>query len=347
MSRVMRAAIKARPEPGLEVSDWPVPAPGPGEVLVKVRATAICGTDVHIYDWTPYAQERMTLPMPFGHEFSGEIVEVGPGVDPSRVGQLVAGETHYACFECALCREGNLHICQNMRIFGVHTPGAFAEYTVLPDYLARAVPAGLSAEQGALLESLGVAVHGALRGPVEGRTVAVFGCGPIGCFAIDVLRASGAARIFACDIRAARLELARRLGAELTIDATREDPVARMLEATGGLGVDVALEITGVGSAINQALKATRKAGRVTFIGLPSQPVTIQDFSNDVIYKELQLGGITGREMFRTWEQAFALLEQGKIDPLAVVTHRFPLARAAEAIELTRSGNAGKVMIIP
>ena len=162
-----------------------------------------------------------------------------------------------------------------------------------------------------------------------------------------MLRASGASRIFAYDVRPARLELARQLGASDTLDVTREDPVAFIREATAGLGAEVALEVSGAQSAINQALKATRKAGRVTFVGLPSQPITIEDFSNDVIYKELQLGGITGREMFRTWDRAIELVQAAAIDPLAVVTHRFPLERAAEAIELTRSGNAGKVMIIP
>ena len=347
MQETMRAAVKTRPEPGLAVVDWPVPNPAPGEVLVKVKATAICGTDVHLYDWTPYAESRVKPPQTIGHEFSGEIVAVGKGVESKRIGELVAGETHYACFACPLCKVDKLHICQNMLIFGVHTPGAFAEYAVLPDYLARTLPAGFSDELGALMESLGVAVHGVFVGPVEGRSAAVFGCGPIGCYAIDVLRASGASRIFACDVRPARLELARKLGASDTIDVTTDDPVALIRDATGGLGVDLTLEVSGVQSAINQALRATRKAGRVTFIGLPSLPITIEDFSNDVIYKELQLGGITGREMFRTWEQAIGLVEAGKIDPMAVVTHRFPLQRAAEAIELTRSGNAGKVMIIP
>jgi threonine 3-dehydrogenase len=289
----------------------------------------------------------MKLPQPFGHEFCGEIVAVGSGVDPGRVGELVAGETHYACFECALCRDDKLHICQNMRIFGVHTPGAFAEYTALPSYLARRLPSGFSAELGALLESLGVAIHGVFAGPVEGQNVAVFGCGPIGCYAINALRASGAEQIFACDIRPARLELARTVGASRTIDVTTEDPVEAIRSATDGLGADVSLEISGAQAAINQALKATRKAGRVTFVGLPSQPITIEDFSNDVIYKELQLGGITGREMFRTWDRAIGLIEQGKLDPLAVVTDRFPLERAAEAIELTKSGQGGKVLIIP
>lgn len=181
MADSMRAAVKTKSAPGLEVIDWPVPRPGPGEVLVKVNATAICGTDVHLYDWTPYAQTRMNPPQPFGHEFCGEIVAVGEGVDEARVGELVAGETHYACFECALCREGKIHICQNMLIFGVHTAGAFAEYTALPDYLARRLPAGFSSELGALMESLGVAVHGVFAGPVKGRSAAVFGCGPIGC----------------------------------------------------------------------------------------------------------------------------------------------------------------------
>lgn len=347
MPATMRAAVKTRPAPGLEVVDWPVPSPAPGEVLVRVKATAICGTDVHLYDWTPYAQSRMSPPQPFGHEFPGQVVAVGEDVEPGRLGQLVAGETHYACFECALCKADQLHICQNMRIFGVHTPGAFAEYAVLPDYLARPLPASFTPDLGALLESLGVAVHGVFAGQVAGRAVAVFGCGPIGCYAINILRAEGAARVFACDVRPARLELARKLGATDTVDVTQQDPVALIREATDGLGVEVSLEISGVQSAINQALKATRKAGRVTFVGLPSQPITIEDFSNDIIYKELQLGGITGREMFRTWDRAIALIEAGKIDPLAVVTHRFGLEQAAEAIELTRSGNAGKVMIIP
>jgi threonine 3-dehydrogenase len=343
----MLAIVKTERAPGAEIREVGVPAIGERDLLVRVKAVAICGTDLHIYDWTPYAQERVKPPMIFGHEFCGEVVEVGSQVTRARPGDLVAAETHIPCGQCYQCETGNQHICESMAIIGVHTDGAFAEYALLPEVCAWRLPQDTSPELGAVLEPLGVAVHGVTADRVDGRTVAVFGCGPIGLFAVGVAAASGASRVFAVEINPFRLRMAPLMAPEAaTIYAKDEDAVEVILEATGGRGVDVSIELSGSEVATRQAFKVVRKGGTVTLVGLPSNPIEL-DLVDSIIYREAKVLGVTGRVMWNTWWDLSRLLESGKLDPTPVITHRFALHDFQKAVEAAKSGQAAKVLLLP
>lgn len=348
MKGTMRAIIKPKAAPGAELAkDWPIPQSGPKDLLVKVKAAAICGTDTHIYEWTPYAQSRVKPPTPIGHEFCGEIVEMGSAVEHFEVGDMVAGETHIPCGTCYLCVTGQPHICQNMLILGIHTPGVFAEYTLLPAVCAWKLPKGFDPEIGAILEPFGVGVHGALLGPLHAANVAVLGCGPIGQLAIATAAVCGAKKVMVSDVEDVRLEMAKKMGATHLYNGRRDDVVAEVRKETGGLGADVVLEVTGVPPVMESALKMCRKSGRVTFIGLPNDPIIFNDFANDLIYKELKVSGVTGRTMYETWFQVTALVESGKIDPKMVITHRFPLEEFEAGFKAARDRVGGKVLFLP
>jgi threonine 3-dehydrogenase len=346
MKGTMRAIVKSKPEVGAEFKkDWPIPQIGPKDLLVKVKASAICGSDVHIWDWTPFAQARLKLPMSFGHEFCGEVTEMGERVEGFEIGELVAGETHIPCGQCYQCKTGLQHICQNMKILGIHTQGAFADYMAMPAVCAWKLPKGFNPEMGAILEPIGVGTHGALVGPVGAKTVAVLGCGPIGCFAIGVVKACGALKIYASDISDMRLEIAKKMGATITYNADKVDVTAEILKDTDGCGVDVVLDVSGAPGAIKTGVNVVRKAGRFTFVGIPDQQVVL-DIPNEFIYKETEVKGITGRVMWETWFQVTNLLSSGllKVDP--VITHRFPLEGFQEAFENVKHRRGGKVLFI-
>ncbi len=348
MKGTMRAIIKPTAAAGAALAtDWPIPQIGPKDLLIKVKAAAICGTDSHIYEWTPYAQSRVKPPTPIGHEFCGEVVEAGAQVENIQVGDMVAGETHIPCGKCLLCTTGQPHICQNMLILGIHTPGVFADYTSLPSVCAWKLPKGFDPEVGALLEPMGVGVHGALLGSLHAMNVAVLGSGPIGALAAATAAACGAKKVMVSDMEDVRLEMAKGLGATHLYNPKRDDVVAEVKKETGGYGADVVLEVTGVPAVMESALKMARKAGRVTFIGLPNNPIVFNDFANDLIYKELKVSGVTGRTMYETWYQVTALIESGKIDPKKVITHRFPLEKYDEGFRAARDRVGGKVLFLP
>jgi threonine 3-dehydrogenase len=343
----MRAVLKAKPAPGAELAEVEIPTVGEKDLLVRVKAAAICGTDIHIYEWTPYAQERIHPPMIFGHEFCGEVVEVGSQVTSVRAGDLVAGETHIPCGHCFQCQTGNQHICERMAILGVHTNGAFAEYALLPESCAWKLAPGTSPELGAILEPLGVATHGVLVDRVDGRSVAVFGCGPIGLFALGVAAACGASRLFAVEVNPFRLSMAPSMAPNaILVNSGEQDPVQTILAATDGRGVDVVIELTGNAKATQQAFKVLRKGGRISLVGLPSNPIAL-DLVEDIIYKEAKVFGTTGRVMWDTWWQMDALLKAGRLNPLPVITHRLPLEQIGEAMALAKSGQAGKILLLP
>jgi threonine 3-dehydrogenase len=344
----MRALVKATAAPGAELREIPVPRPGIGELLVRVEAASLCGTDLHIYDWDDWARSRLEahLPRIFGHEMAGRVVAHGAGLTGRAaipLGTLVAAETHLVDGECYQCRTGREHVCANLRILGVDADGAFAEYVAIPAH--NAWPSdGLAPEIAAIQEPMGNAVHAAFTGEIAGQTVAVLGCGPIGLMAIAIADLAGAARVFATDINPERLAMASRLGADEVIDA-RGDVVGRLRELTGGVGVDVVLEMSGAEAAIRAGFEAATNGARVSLLGLPSRPITI-DLNDEVIFKGLQIFGITGRRMFETWYRTSALLAQG-LDLSPIVTHRLPLSRFAEAFELLAAGHAGKVVLLP
>jgi threonine 3-dehydrogenase len=339
----MQAIVKEKRAPGLTVATVPKPSPGPGEVLIAVRHAGVCGTDVHIADWDAWAQGRLKPPLVVGHEFAGEIVAVGDAVSGLATGQLVTAEGHIVCGHCLQCRTGNGHICKNTRIIGVDLNGAFAEYITMP--ATNVLPLnGIPTTVGAVMDPIGNAFHTVLTADVPGSTVLVVGCGPIGCFAVGIARAAGAAKVIASDVNAKRLALAKRMGAHRVVNAGEEDVVRAVMDETGGEGADVVCEMSGVPSALHQAFAAVRLGGRVQLLGLPKGQVPI-DFANEIIFKGITVYGVIGRRMYETWNQMRRYLTAGLLDPTPVITHQFPLAKIDEALAAIRSGDAGKIIL--
>lgn len=343
--RTMRALAKTRPEPGAELIERPVPSPGPGEVLLKMEAASICGTDIHLYRWDPWAAEILVPPVILGHELAGRVAATGSGVGRVREGDLVGVESHIVCWDCAQCRAGDMHLCQDLKVIGAHVDGGFAQYVVIPQ--ANAIESnGLEPAVVALQEPMGNAVHAAFVEPIEDRTVAVTGAGPIGALSVAIAKAAGASLVIATDVEPYRLEIASQMGADLALDATRPDTVQRILDATGGDGVDVVLEMSGAQSALDQALDFVTRGGRISLLGIFASPVQMH-LSDLVIQKGLRLYGVYGRKIYDTWERTQDLLRSGGVDPTPLITHRFDLADWEQAFELIASRHAGKVVLLP
>lgn len=342
----MKAVVKVAPGPGAELREVEVPRPGPGEVLVKVRATSICGTDHHVYRWDTWSAGRVRPPLVLGHEFCGEVVELGPGVDGVAVGDYVSAESHVVCGSCYQCRTGQAHVCSHTRILGVDRDGCFAEYVVVPAVNIWRNSPTLPADVAAMQEPLGNAVHAALHFPLVARTVAVVGCGPLGLCAVGIARAAGASRVLAAEVNSYRQELARRVGAHRVIDPRREDLTRVLREETGGLGVDVLLEMSGHPDAVRAALRGTRSGGDVALLGLPAAPFEL-DVGNEVVMRGLTVQGIAGRRLWQTWYQVRALLDSGVLDVGPVITHRLPLEEFRLGMELMARGECGKVVLYP
>jgi threonine 3-dehydrogenase len=346
LPRTMRALVKERPGTGMTLREVPVPSAGSNDVLIRVRHAGVCGTDLHIWEWDSWASGRLKPPVVIGHEFAGEIVRLGPEAEAAgllSVGDLVTAEGHIVCGDCHPCRTGQGHVCRRTRIIGVDRDGAFADYIVMPASNVMKLD-GIPTEIGAVMDPLGNAVHTVLAGDIPGSRVMVLGCGPIGCFAVGVARAAGASLVVASDFNPRRLEIARTMGAHVTLNPGSEDVVARVRELTGGDGVDVVCEMSGHPSGHGQAFAAARLGGRVNFLGTPSRTTEV-DFARDVIFKGLTLYGVTGRRMYDTWQQMFRFLRAGQLDPRPVITHRFPLEQMAEAIQVIKDGQAGKVIL--
>ncbi len=340
---MMRALVKPDAGPGFHLIEVPVPTVRPGEVLAKVFAGGICGTDLHIFTWDDWARSRITPPRIIGHEFCGTVVEVAPDISTVAVGDFVAGEGHLACGACHSCRSGQPHICERLQVIGVDRDGAFADYVVMPAANAWKLAPSIPRDVAAIMDPLGNAVHAALEVPLVAKTVAVIGCGPIGLMAIPICHMAGAAFVAASDVHDYRLGLARRMGAEVVLDARKDDVSLRIREAIGGQGVDVVLEMSGHPDGLRDGLRALKNGGWVSLLGLPARPVEL-DLANGVIFKEAHLVGIFGRKLWQTWEQATALLQMG-LDVTPVITHRLPLERFEEAFALLQSGEAGKVIL--
>jgi threonine 3-dehydrogenase len=341
----MQALLKSTPGPGAELADVPLPEIGPDDVLVKVLAASICGTDLHIFDWDGWAQRRIHPPLVFGHEFCGEVVAVGPEVTRVFAGDYVAAESHIACGECHECRRGQAHVCRRVQIVGVDRPGAFAEYVAIPERNAWLTDRRFPPEIATIQEPMGNAVHAALSAPIAGANVAIFGAGPIGLFAVPIARASGAARVITVEPSSYRRELALRMGSNVVVDPVAENVAHRILEETSGEGADVLLEMSGNPQALAQGFKALRYGGHASLLGIPSQPVEL-DLADGVIFKGATVQGITGRLVFQTWFQTRGFLESG-MDLTAAITHRVPLTDFAGAFELVRTARSGKVVMFP
>jgi threonine 3-dehydrogenase len=340
----MRALAKMRPGPGAELVERPVPTPGPGEVLLKMEAASICGTDAHLFNWDPWAAEILKPPIILGHELAGRVAATGTGVTRVRDGDLVGVESHIGCWHCAQCRAGEMHLCRDLKVIGAHVDGGFAEYVVIPE--ANAIESnGLDPAVVALQEPMGNAVHAAFVEPIEGRTVAVTGAGPIGVLAVAIARAAGASWVVATDVEPYRLELARTMGADLALDARQPDTADRIIAETGGDGVEVVLEMSGSQAALDQALHFITRGGRISLLGIFASPVEMH-LSDLVIQKGLRLYGVYGRKIYDTWERTQALL-RGGLDVTPVLTHRFDLADWERGFELIASRHAGKVVLLP
>ncbi len=338
----MKALIKARPEPGIWMGEVPVPECGPNDVLIRVKKTAICGTDVHIFNWDEWAARTIPVPMAVGHEFVGEVVDMGQEVRGLGVGDRVSAEGHITCGHCRNCRAGKRHLCRNTLGVGVNRPGCFAQFICVPASNVFRVPDAVSDDEAAILDPLGNAVHTALSFDLVGEDVLITGAGPIGVMAAAVCRHVGARHVVVTDLNPYRLELADKLGATRTVDVSREDlaDVERELGMTEGF--DVGLEMSGSPAAFTQMLDKMNNGGKIALLGI--LPGTTAIDWTQVVFKGLLLKGIYGREMFETWYKMAALIQSG-LDVTGAITHHFAASDYAEAFEIMRSGRSGKVIL--
>jgi len=339
----VKALIKDTPARGGTFTDRLTPKIGEDDLLVKVHAAAICGTDIHIYHWNEYASSRIRLPLLFGHEYSAEVVDVGKNVTNFRIGDRVAAETHVPCGHCYQCTTGLQHVCKDMKILGVHMDGAFSEFAVLPAVCAWKLDPAISYEIGATMEPFGIGVHAISKTKPAGKKVIVFGCGPIGIYAQMVAKFSGAEYVIGVDVSKERLDLAKRMGTDIVLDAKTVNVVDEVDKITKGFGIDIVVELTGNKAVVNDATKTLRRGGDVVLVGLYSGSVE-WDLVNNVIYKEANVYGVTGRIMWDSWWTAQGILLSGKIDTSPVITHYFELKEFDKALQLAESASTGKIV---
>ena len=343
----MMSAVVKKTADQAEFASMPIPKCGPGQVLIKVQSAALCGTDMHIFEWNAWARSvGIELPYIMGHECCGDVVAVGEGVSAVKVGDKVAGETHIPCGHCYQCMNGERHICANLKMFGIHTNGCFAQYAVIPAVCARPIPREISCDIGAVMEPLGTAVRAASEMQVAGANVMVLGCGPIGLFAVAAALSMGAAKIFATDISPARLEIAQIMGATQALNPLTQDVAQIVLTKTGNFGVDVVIEASGNVEALKDSFRYLRKGGRMALIGLPGKPIELE-LGREIVFKEAKIIGIHGRKMFETWTQMENMLAAGKLDVSPVITHKLPLNKWQQGVELAKNGEACKVIYHP
>jgi threonine 3-dehydrogenase len=338
----VKALYKPAAAPGFELVDRPEPDAGPGEVKIRVQRTGICGTDLHIAEWDPWAASAVDAPLIAGHEFCGEVVAVGEGVLDVHVGAQVSGEGHIVCGTCRNCRAGRRHLCIRTSSIGVNRDGAFAEYVVLPESNVWVHRDGIDPDLGAIFDPFGNAVHTALSFPLVGEDVLITGAGPIGLMAAAVARHVGARFVVITDVSQPRLDLAKSMGVDLALDVSTETIESAQHRLGMVEGFDVALEMSGQASALRDIIANLNHGGRIAMLGLPSRPIEI-DWGKIVTHM-ITVQGIYGREMFETWYAMSALLRSG-LDISSVITHRYPAAAWADAFEAARSGHSGKVVM--
>ena len=338
----MKALVKAKPERGIWMQDVPEPAMGDNEVLIKIKKTAICGTDLHIYEWNEWAQKTIPVPMHVGHEFVGEIVKLGKNVKGHFIGERVSGEGHVVCGHCRNCKAGNRHLCINTSGVGVNRPGAFAEYLAIPAENVFSIPEGVSDDEAAILDPLGNATHTALAFDVVGEDVLITGAGPIGIMAGAIVKHIGARHVVMTDKNPYRMELARKMGIEHIYD-TAKNPlpdVMKQLHMTEGF--DVGLEMSGNKYAFNELLRSVKMGANVALLGLLPSDTMIP--WSEVIFKSVTMKCIYGRKIFETWYKMCAMLVSGlNVDP--IITHHFPVKDYIEGFETMASGNSGKIIL--
>jgi threonine 3-dehydrogenase len=334
----MLAVLKEKKAPGVVIKNIPIPVPQKGELLIKVKLASICGTDINIYDWTPWAESHITPPIVIGHEVVGEVIKInGDNPENIQVGDLVSSETHIFCGECYQCKIGNRHICENMQLFGIGRNGGFAEYATIPIRTSWKNDKTIPLEAMSSQEPLGNAVHVAEKANVKGKTVLVMGLGPTGLCAVAAAKAYGAKKVIAINRGEYRRNLGKKMGADEIYEALPEKYLNKM---------DVVLEMSGNDLAIHTAFEAVRIAGTVIIFGIPKKDITL-NFGKYFIDKELTVKGVFGRKIWDTWHQVAELLKSGKVDLTKMITHRFPLSEFEKAMEVMKSGECGKILLIP
>ncbi len=346
MPDTMLAVVKPEAKPGAEIREVKIPAFGRTDVLVKVKVASVCGTDLHIYNWDPWAQHRIHPPLIPGHEFCGTVSAVGDEVTTVKEGDFVSAEMHVACGKCLQCRTGEAHICQHVSIIGVDQNGAFAEYVVIPESNIWKLDPAIPQEYASILDPLGNAVHTVLAGEIAAKTVAITGCGPIGLFAIAVARACGATNVFAIEVNEYRRKIAREMKADYVLDPATQDVRQIIQDVTGGNGVDVVCEMAGHPDAIRIAFDTVRRGGRISLLGLTNKPIAL-NFSDDIIFKGITVQGINGRRMYQTWYQMTALLKAGKLDLHPVITDKLAMKDFNRGMERLKTGEASKILLYP
>ncbi|WP_367606267.1 L-threonine 3-dehydrogenase [Legionella sp. W05-934-2] len=338
----MKSLVKAKSEPGIWMQDVPVPTYGVNDVLIKIHKTAICGTDIHIYHWDEWAQATIPVPMTVGHEFFGEVVELGSEVQGLKVGQRVSGEGHITCGHCRNCRAGKRHLCRNTKGVGVNRPGCFAEYLSIPASNVVPMPDNIKGNQIAILDPFGNATHCALAFPMVGEDVLITGAGPIGIMAVAIAKHVGARYIVITDINDYRLSLAEKMGATRAINVKNQSISSVMTELGMLEGFDIGLEMSGNPTALNSMVESMNHGGSIAMLGIPPEKTPLD--WNQVIFKGLQIKGIYGREMYETWYKMISMLQSGlNIDP--VITHEFDVDDYQKAFSMMASGQTGKVIL--
>lgn len=338
----MKALGKLKKEPGIWLHDASMPTVGHNDVLIKIKKTAICGTDIHIYNWDEWAQATVSAPMITGHEFVGEIVEVGCEIDRLHVGQRVSGEGHISCNFCRNCRAGKRHLCRNTQSVGVTRTGCFAEYLAMPAVNVFPLPDAISDDVGAILDPLGNATHTALSFDLVGEDVLITGAGPVGLMAVAIAKKAGARSVTISDINPYRLNLAEKMGADCVVDARKEKLESVFPKLDMHEGFDVGMEVSGSSVAFNAMLDTMIHGGKIAMLGF--LPKETQIDWNHLIMKALIIKGIYGREMFETWYKMSSMIQSG-LDITPVITHHFPVDDYQQAFEVMRSGQSGKVIL--
>lgn len=338
----MKALVKAKAEKGLWLQDVPKPVIGDNDVLIKIKKTAICGTDIHIYQWDDWAQKTIPVPMHVGHEFVGEIAELGKFVQGHFVGERVSGEGHIVCGHCRNCKAGHRHLCINTKGIGVNKPGCFAEYLAMPAENVFSIPEGVSDDEASILDPLGNAVHTALSFDLIGEDVLITGAGPIGIMAGAIANHVGARHVVITDVNEYRMDLARKLGIKTVVDSRKEKLPDVMKKLGMTEGFDVGLEMSGNPQAFNDMIAAVKMGAHISLLGILPSDTTIP--WNQVIFKALFLKGIYGREMFETWYKMCAMLTSG-LDIKPIITHHFPAKDFKEGFEIMSSGKSGKIIL--
>ena len=338
----MKALVKAKAERGIWMQDIAQPDIGHNDVLIKIHRTAICGTDIHIFKWDDWARATIPVPLAVGHEFSGEIVEMGVEVRGFDIGDRVSAEGHITCGVCRNCRAGRRHLCMNTAGVGVNRPGAFAEYLSVPAFTVFKLPDMISDDMASILDPLGNATHTALSFDLVGEDVLITGAGPIGVMAVAIAKFAGARHIVITDVNDYRLDLARKMGATRALNVTRETLDDTMRDLGMEEGFDVGMEMSGNPQAFRDMLRTMHHGGKVAILGIPPNDTSID--WNDVIFKGLELKGVYGREMFETWYKMSSMLQSG-LNIAPIITHHFPIDDYMPAFELMESGQSGKVIL--